>query len=96
METMQPSVGAPAPAPAPILLRDAALGQPLRVVRLDAAAAADGWLQPLSDLGFTPGESAMVMRRGWPGGDPLAVRIGSSTFALRCAEAACVWVEPAA
>jgi ferrous iron transport protein A len=38
----------------------------------------------------------MVMARGFPGGDPLVVRIGQSTFALRCAEAACVEIEPLA
>jgi len=32
------------------------------------------------------------MARGLPGGDPLVVRIGQSTFALRQAEAACVRV----
>ena len=32
------------------------------------------------------------MTRGFPGGDPLVVRIGGSTFALRRAEAAAVRV----
>jgi ferrous iron transport protein A len=36
----------------------------------------------------------MVMTRGFPGGDPLVVRIGQSTFALRRDEAACVEIEP--
>ena len=48
----------------------------------------------LEEIGFVPGEQVMVMTRGYPGGDPLVVRIGQSTFALRCAEAACVQVEP--
>jgi len=47
----------------------------------------------LEELGFCPGERVMVMTRGIPGGDPLVVRIGQSTFALRGAEAACVQVE---
>ena len=34
----------------------------------------------------------MVMTRALPGGDPLVVRVGSSTFALRRVEAACVQV----
>ena len=77
-------------------LCDAAVGQPVQVLRLrrPSDAAGEGWQQQLSDLGFTPGERAVVMRRGWPGNDPLAVRVGSSTFALRRAEAACVMVEP--
>ncbi len=37
-----------------------------------------------------------MIARGAPGGDPLVVRIGDSTFALRKAEAACVRVVPAA
>ena len=48
----------------------------------------------LEEIGFVAGEQVMVMTRGYPGGDPLVVRVGQSTFALRCAEAACVQVEP--
>jgi len=33
-----------------------------------------------------------VLARGVPGGEPLAVRVGLSTFALRRAEADCVRV----
>jgi ferrous iron transport protein A len=76
-------------------LADAPAGQPLHVVGLrpPAAGAAAVWPQQLAELGFTPGERAMVMRRGWPGADPLAVRVGGSTFALRKAEADCVMVQ---
>jgi ferrous iron transport protein A len=48
----------------------------------------------LADIGFIPGETVMVMARAWPGGDPLVVRVGVSTFALRRAEAQCVTVVP--
>ena len=80
----------------PLALCDAAVGQAMRVLRLELppGAAGEGWQQQLIDLGFTVGERAVVMRRGWPGSDPLAVRVGSSTFALRRAEAACVLVLP--
>ena len=47
----------------------------------------------LEEIGFFSGEQVMVMSRGFPGGDPLLVRVGQSTFALRCAEAACVHIE---
>ncbi|WP_427911834.1 FeoA family protein [Ramlibacter sp. MMS24-I3-19] len=47
----------------------------------------------LEEIGFCPGERVMVMARGFLGGDPLVVRIGQSTFALRSAEAACVQIE---
>ena len=47
----------------------------------------------LCDLGFVPGAHCEVIARMWPGGDPMAVRIGGSTFALRRAEAAAVQVR---
>lgn len=47
----------------------------------------------LEEIGFFPGEQVTLLARGFPAGDPLVVRIGHSTFALRCAEAACVQVE---
>lgn len=50
-------------------------------------------LTRLRDLGFVPGARCEVMARMWLGGDPLAVRIGGSTFALRRAEAAAVCVQ---
>lgn len=49
-----------------------------------------GWLE---ELGFLAGEQGKIMARAALGGDPLVVRIGLSTFALRCAEAACVQVQ---
>jgi ferrous iron transport protein A len=54
--------------------------------------AAGDWPQRLEELGFLPGEPVMVMARGRPGGEPLAVRVGHSMFALRAAEAACIRV----
>jgi ferrous iron transport protein A len=47
----------------------------------------------LEEIGFYPGEQVMVMSRGFPGGDPLVVRVGQSTFALRGDEAACIQLE---
>ncbi len=55
-------------------------------------ANAPEWHDWLEEIGFIPGERAMVMARALPGGDPLVVRIGASTFALRRVEAACVRV----
>jgi len=48
----------------------------------------------LLEIGFLPGESVRVIGHGVPGHDPLAVRIGHSTFALRSHEAALVQVCP--
>jgi ferrous iron transport protein A len=56
----------------------------------------DSLLARLRDLGFIPGARCEVVARMWFGGDPLAVRIGGSTFALRRAEAAVVRVTRAA
>jgi Fe2+ transport system protein FeoA len=49
-------------------------------------------LARLRDLGFVAGAHCQVIARMWPVGDPLVVRIGGSTFALRRAEAAAVRV----
>ena len=47
----------------------------------------------LIELGFVPGESFEVIAESLPGGDPIAVRIGGSCFALRRREAAAVLVS---
>jgi ferrous iron transport protein A len=52
------------------------------------------WSHRLEELGFLPGERVMVLNRGWPGGDPIAVRVGHSSFALRSAEAARIEIRP--
>ena len=66
------------------------------VVRaVTAPVQAPEWAQWLDEIGFIPGERVMVTARGVSGGDPLVVRVGNSTFALRRAEAACVHLEPA-
>ena len=45
------------------------------------------------ELGFLPGETGRVLARSGLGGDPMAVRIGQATFALRRGEAALVQVR---
>ena len=46
----------------------------------------------LLELGFAPGEKIRVVAESFPSRDPIAVRVGSSTFALRRHEAALVHV----
>jgi len=46
----------------------------------------------LAEIGFLPGETVRVLRRA-AGGEPIAVRIGGSTFALRKHEAQCILVR---
>lgn len=47
----------------------------------------------LLELGFAPGEKIRVVAVSFPKGDPMAVRLGNTTFALRRHEAAMVQVE---
>lgn len=51
--------------------------------------------QRLVELGFVCGVEIEVVESMWPVGDPLAVRVRGSTFALRRREAAAVMVVPA-
>ena len=74
-------------------LHDAAKGQVYTVRQVLADPHAPERARQLEEIGFCPGERVMIMTRGIPGGDPIVVRIGQSTFALRGAEAACVQVE---
>jgi ferrous iron transport protein A len=49
----------------------------------------------LLELGFVPGESVEILAEVWPGRDPIAVRVGRSTFAVRRREAASILVSVA-
>jgi ferrous iron transport protein A len=71
----------------------ASIGLPLTVQHVQAPPVAPEWGRWLEELGFIFGERVMLMARALPGGDPLVVRVGQSTFALRRAEAACVRVS---
>ena len=66
--------------------------QSCTIDRIAAPPEAPEWHDWLEEIGFLPGERAMVMNRALPGGDPLVIRVGNSTFALRRVEAACVQV----
>ena len=76
-------------------LADATVGRASTVLLVQAPAGAPEWADHLHDLGFIPGERVQLLTRGL-GGDPLVVRVGLSTYALRRAEAACVHVTPTA
>lgn len=49
----------------------------------------------LMELGFVPGEQVQVLRRIFAGKGPLAVRVGTSTFAMRRLESSLIEVIPA-
>jgi ferrous iron transport protein A len=57
----------------------------------DQAGASIG--RRLVEIGFVPGEQVQIIEEIWPGGDPMAVRVGTSVFALRRREAHAVLVE---
>lgn len=88
-------VGAPArtTAAAAHRLDQAPNGRVYTVRHVHSDPRAPERARQLEEIGFYPGEQVMVMARGFPGGDPLVVRIGESTFALRGAEAACIQIE---
>ncbi len=46
----------------------------------------------LVEIGFIPGEKVKVIAQGHPGREPIAVRIGGTTFALRRFEADYIYV----
>lgn len=49
-------------------------------------------IQRLVEIGFVPGEKVKIIAQGRPGREPIAVRIGGTTFALRRFEADYVYV----
>jgi ferrous iron transport protein A len=49
----------------------------------------------LLELGFVQGESIRIVAESFPRRDPIAVRVGNTTFALRRHEAALIHVERA-
>jgi len=79
-----------------IRLTELSPGMRARVVSVaapDAAAPVD-LRRRLAELGFLPGEAVHIVARGLMARAPIAVRIGTGTFALRLFEAACVHVCP--
>jgi ferrous iron transport protein A len=71
-------------------LSGAGVGQvvTIRAVRTGYSAPIGGDIGlRLLELGFVEGESLRVIATGFPNGEPIAVRIGSTTFALRRFEA---------
>ncbi|HMA00443.1 MAG TPA: FeoA family protein [Steroidobacteraceae bacterium] len=82
-------------------LADLQTGAPARVVSVSATdgtsghpGASGGLSRRLAELGFLPGETLRIVARGFLGREPIAVRIGTGTFALRLFEAACIRVCP--
>ncbi len=68
-------------------LADLPVGASARVVSMANSGAASDVTRRLSELGFLPGEALRVVARGLLSREPIAVRIGTGTFALRRHEA---------
>ncbi|MDP8986422.1 MAG: ferrous iron transport protein A [Pseudomonadota bacterium] len=90
------AAASPAQAPgAAVKLADLATGAAARVVAVRAETGSPLDLgRRLAEIGFLPGERLRIVARGFMGREPIAVRIGTGTFALRLFEAACVLVCP--
>lgn len=77
-------------------LRDLTPDTEALVARVEGVRHDDPIAIRLRDLGFVPGEAVRIVAKGPIGADPLVVQIGFTRFALRRAEAARVFVRPAA
>lgn len=65
------------------------------IEKIEQRAPLDPIATRLGELGFVPGEAVQVVATGPVGGDPIAVRLGTSRFALRRGEAARVGIRAA-
>jgi len=92
---VRPEIAQGTDVPAGMKLADLATGAAARVVSVSAAdGAAPDMGRRLAELGFLPGEAVRIVARGLVAREPIAVRIGTGTFALRLFEAACIRVCP--
>jgi len=86
-------------AAVPITLSQVAVGKTvvIRQIMSGVTQSEDGDVGlRLLELGFVEGETLRVVAQGFPGHEPIAVRIGNTTFALRRFEADHVMVVAAA
>lgn len=92
---MNPSNPAPNPVAGVLGLHELPRNVEARVSGFRAAGNGDeqDMLLRLAELGFLPGEPVRVTAHGFAGRDPLAVRLGRTTFALRRHEAALLQVS---
>jgi ferrous iron transport protein A len=91
-----PTARSDPPVTDPLTLADLPLNVPARVVAVRPAGATQESRElalRLLEIGFMDGERVRVIAQGHPGREPVAVRIGGTTFALRRFEAEQVLVE---
>lgn len=85
-------------SPSPITLNHLRVGDAAIVTDLFPPAQsnliqATDIIRRLKELGFIHGEKIKILHKGYFGGEPIAVRVGESTFALRNFEAALIGVS---
>lgn len=85
-------------SPSPITLNHLRVGDAAIVTDLFQQAQskliqATDIIRRLKELGFIHGEKIKILHKGYFGGEPIAVRVGESTFALRNFEAALIGVS---
>lgn len=61
-------------------------------VRRPSAVEDHDLVMRLTEIGFVPGEAVRIVASGAPGREPIAVRLGHTTFALRRHEASFIRV----
>lgn len=78
-----------------VSLCDLARNIPARISRIATPDTAEEQhlVLRLIEIGFLPGEPVRVVAHGHPGREPIAVRLGHTTFALRRHEAGFIHVE---
>ena len=76
-------------------LDQAVLRQIRKIRKVEAAPEFYDTVRQLEEIGFIPNEQVTVLTRGFPGGDPLVVRVGLSSFALRRHEAQMILLHEA-
>lgn len=69
-----------------------AAGLPAIITGIDRAACGDTVWRRLHEMGFDEGVDVEVLHKA-PLGDPIALRVGNMTIAIRRAEAALIAVE---
>lgn len=84
----------PQPGQAPSLTLDKLPVRAVATIQGIKAGHHDGGAlkRRLMELGFVPGERVQVLRRIFFGRGPLAVRVGTSTFAMRKLESSLIEV----
>jgi ferrous iron transport protein A len=93
------TISSPAADAAEVSLADLHIGArgTVSAVREDGAVLDDETgatvVMRLIEIGFVPGERFEIVAESRPGGDPVAVRIGGSCFALRRREARAILVS---